>query len=81
MNCHSTSINFLGLTLDSLAMEACLPQEKLTYLCDVVCSYTGCWEVVVNQLTYIELLLLGGYFGRTFDSVGPHFTEVWIASC
>jgi len=47
----------------------------------VVCSYTGCWEVVVNQLTYIELLLLGGYFGRTFDSVGPHFTEVWIASC
>jgi len=44
-------------------------------------SYMGCWEVVINQLACIKLLLLGGYFGRTFDSVGPLFTEVWIENC
>jgi len=37
-------------------------------------SYMGYWEVVVNWLACIKLLLLSGYFRRTFDSVGALFT-------
>ena len=57
------------------------PMYSLDTHADVVHSYVDCWEVVVNRPAYIENLLLSGYFGRTFDSVGPLFTEVQIASC
>ena len=44
-------------------------------------SYMDCWEVVVNWPACIELLLLSGYCGRTFDSMRALFTEVWVAIC
>ena len=43
-------------------------------------SYVGCWEVV-NRLACIKLLLPSGHLGRTFNTVGVLFTEVWVASC
>src|SRR5882724_11035980 len=39
MICLTTSIESLGLMLDSLAMEAHLPQEKLTYLCSTLLNW------------------------------------------
>ena len=51
------------------------------FLPDVGYSYTGCWEVVVNWLACIKLLLLSRYIRRTFDTVGPLFTEVQVAYC
>jgi len=44
-------------------------------------SYVGCWEVVVNRPACIKHLFLSGYFGSTFDSMGPLFTGVQVASC
>ena len=53
----------------------------LGHLLKTLCSYTGCWEDVVNWPACIELLLPGGYFGRTINSVGALFTQVSFASC
>jgi len=62
----TTSIQFLGLMLDSLAMEMCLPQEKLTYLHGILCDW-----LVHKQCNLQELQELIGFL-QFCAQVIPH---------
>lgn len=49
-----TTVEFLGLELDSLAMEVRLPQDKLAFLCDLLAAWrtrTVCTRRELDELT------------------------------
>src|SRR5882672_12645731 len=48
--CPTTHLEFLGLELDSQAMEARLPIEKLGYLHELLDSWMGCKACVLKEL-------------------------------
>jgi hypothetical protein len=52
----STHLEFLGLELDSIAMEACLPSDKLAYLSELLDT-----QALKTKCTWHELQELTGF--------------------
>ncbi|XP_063054526.1 uncharacterized protein LOC134448797 [Engraulis encrasicolus] len=49
-----TSLEFLGIVLDSVAMKASLPQEKLSLICDICAGLTA--DTVMTKRDLLSLL-------------------------
>ncbi|KAL1939199.1 hypothetical protein VTO73DRAFT_10240 [Trametes versicolor] len=66
----TTSLEFLGITLDSLAMEARLPPDKLSYLMELLQSWntrTSCREHELQVLTgYLQFCAQVIPYSRAF---------------
>jgi len=53
MICPTTHLEFLGLELDSQAMEAHLPIKKLGYLSELLDTWMGCKSCILKELQEI----------------------------
>ena len=64
--CPAMQVKFLGLDLDTMAMEACLPADKLLYLHDILLEWLGC-----HSCSLLNLQQLVGYL-QFCSQVIPH---------
>ena len=53
----TTCLEFLGLELDSIAMEACLPEDKLTYLCSCLMEWQACKHCTLKDIQELMVWL------------------------
>lgn len=69
----STHLEFLGLILDSKAMQASLPEEKINRICQIISKFES-----VRSLSKFDMLSLLGHFSfNTFETSSSHkfFTD------
>ena len=64
--CPAMQVKFLGLDLDTMAMEARLPADKLSYLCSILLEWLGC-----HSCPLLNLQWLVGYL-QFCSQVIPH---------
>ena len=53
----TTYLEFLRLELDSIAMEVCLPQEKLTYLCNYLVEWQAHKCCILREIQELLVFL------------------------
>ena len=70
----ATQVKFLGLNLDTMAMEAQLPADKLLYLCDILLEWLGhC------SCSLLDLQQLVGYLQFCSQVSGsPYFLLLFV---
>jgi len=55
--CPTTCLELLGLELDSIAMDGCLPEYMLTYLCSCLMEWQACKHCTLKDIQELMVWL------------------------